>query len=192
MRGLTYCSTFKDMSNAFASSIWSELDQSVSLAAAEHDRGLCRQRYRSAIIEPDAQEGPLRVRPHIGGPMGDPFTVQGFLGTFSRAVLQWSYSLFRYDPFARESFASFSGLVADLSLTKYADDLQKMILAEPGSTLRDFLDKLPEVDGLLDEALEPYGYGQNRSKQEMLFHFAHSDYHARRALRCNRASLQGT
>eukprot|EP00959_Pyramimonas_sp_CCMP1952_P382943 8024103-Pyramimonas_sp.AAC.1 len=26
----------------------------------------------------------------------------------------------------------------------------------------------------------------------MLFHFAHSDYHARRALRCNRASLQET
>eukprot|EP00959_Pyramimonas_sp_CCMP1952_P166720 3484449-Pyramimonas_sp.AAC.1 len=114
--------------------------------------------------------------------MGDPFTVQGFLGTFSQAALQWSYSLVRSDPSARELFAYFSGLVADLSLTKYADDLQKMILAGPGNMLRDFLDQLTEVDGLLAEAFEPHGYGQNRSKQEMSFNFAHSDYHARRAL----------
>eukprot|EP00959_Pyramimonas_sp_CCMP1952_P242210 5062855-Pyramimonas_sp.AAC.1 len=35
--GCTYCNTFKDMGNAFASSDWEEIDTTISLAAAEHD-----------------------------------------------------------------------------------------------------------------------------------------------------------
>eukprot|EP00959_Pyramimonas_sp_CCMP1952_P303915 6360206-Pyramimonas_sp.AAC.1 len=87
-----------------------------------------------AILEHDAQVGPLFVRTRIGGPLGDPLTARGFLGTLSRAVLQWSYSLRQADPSSRDIIAAWSGLAADLKLTKYANDLQKMMLAGAGST----------------------------------------------------------
>eukprot|EP00959_Pyramimonas_sp_CCMP1952_P099518 2080541-Pyramimonas_sp.AAC.1 len=57
--------------------------------------------------------------------------------------------------------STWQGLAADLSLTRYAGDLQKMVIADPGSTLRAFLDKLRRVDDAPDESLAPCGYGLN-------------------------------
>eukprot|EP00959_Pyramimonas_sp_CCMP1952_P431660 9040106-Pyramimonas_sp.AAC.1 len=61
--------------------------------------------------------------------MGDPFAVKAFVGTFARPVLQWQYDQQGADPQSRLLHASWESLRADLSLYKYADDINKIIIA---------------------------------------------------------------
>ena len=76
--GYTYCNSFKDMRNAFASSDWDELDTILSLAAAEHDRELCKQRYRDMVVDLLTPEGTRAVKIGDGLMLGDPFSVDAF------------------------------------------------------------------------------------------------------------------
>ena len=59
--GWTHALTLKDMANAFGSSDWSEVDETVRLSAAAHDQEICQQRYRNAVITLEALEGDLLV-----------------------------------------------------------------------------------------------------------------------------------
>eukprot|EP00959_Pyramimonas_sp_CCMP1952_P096448 2016070-Pyramimonas_sp.AAC.1 len=68
------------MSNAFAGSDWEELDATVSLAAAEHDRELRKQRYRKALIELGGQEGSFFRSSTVRWTHGRPFYSAGLPG----------------------------------------------------------------------------------------------------------------
>eukprot|EP00959_Pyramimonas_sp_CCMP1952_P255963 5346081-Pyramimonas_sp.AAC.1 len=73
-------------------------------------------------------------------------------------------------------------LQTDLSLLKYADDLNKFIVATEGMTFVDFLDKISEIDALLNDSLSDFGLAQNMSKQECLFYFSGAGSHYFRKL----------
>ena len=71
--------------------------------------------------------------------MCDPFMVRMFLATFKRPVLGWSYDLTRWDNSAKDLVPSWGPLRVDLSHMKFADDLNKIVLADAGSSFGEFL-----------------------------------------------------
>eukprot|EP00959_Pyramimonas_sp_CCMP1952_P346916 7266046-Pyramimonas_sp.AAC.1 len=67
--------------------------------------------------------------------MGDPYIVDMFLAAFSRPILGRGRELWSRDPSAKDLTAQWSDIRAGLSLIKYADDLNKVILADFGTSL---------------------------------------------------------
>ena len=53
---------------------------------------------------------------------------------------------------------------ADLSLTRYVDDLVKILSSRPGDSLPELIIKSQQSLSELDSRLAPHGYGQNRNK----------------------------
>eukprot|EP00959_Pyramimonas_sp_CCMP1952_P267572 5594562-Pyramimonas_sp.AAC.1 len=87
--------------------------------------------------------------------------------------------------------ARWGELQSDLPLLKYADDINKIVLADLDSTLGEFLDKLKRVDVSLNSKLQPFGHGQNMSKQEFLFHFSAIAHSCKQYLHDHPQSLEG-
>eukprot|EP00959_Pyramimonas_sp_CCMP1952_P190309 3980713-Pyramimonas_sp.AAC.1 len=56
----------------------------------------------------------------------------------------------------------------DAPLHKYADDLMKIVIADPGDSLPTFLDKLRMIGLHLDEALARFGDAQIPLKTRVL------------------------
>ena len=149
------------MTNAFASTVWEELDKTVELFARPRDVELCRERYRHSVVQLQAAEGPLLVKTKQGGVMGDPFVVKSFSGSFQRPVGEWCAA----DRGGGKLHSSLGSVWADLSLCKYADDLLKFIVAEYNMSMVKFLGAIKEDDDVLDCCLLPFGYQQNRSNR---------------------------
>jgi len=169
--GFTHAVCLKDLSNAFGSTDHATLGQVVELHAKQEDHQICKQRFQQSLIQFEASDGTLVVRPKQGGCMGDPFIVAAFMRTFNFPILSWGMRLREWDMRANILVGEWKGWRVDTSLQKYADDLNKIIVADPGDSLSSFLDKLVHVDRDLDEALIQHGYAQNASKQEFLVHF---------------------
>eukprot|EP00959_Pyramimonas_sp_CCMP1952_P179338 3749296-Pyramimonas_sp.AAC.1 len=74
--------------------------------------------------------------------MGDPYIVAMFLATFSRPILGWGRELWSRGPSAKDLNAQWGDIRADLSLIKYADNLNKAILADFGTSLEGFLGRV--------------------------------------------------
>eukprot|EP00959_Pyramimonas_sp_CCMP1952_P233903 4887729-Pyramimonas_sp.AAC.1 len=123
--GRTHALCLKDMSNAFSSSTYEAMSDSVDLHVTEHDRALCRQRFEHSVVGLPSCDGEVTVKPFQGGTMGDPYIVSMFLATFSRPVTLWGWDLTRWDRCAGELRAAWGALRSDLSLLKYADDLNE-------------------------------------------------------------------
>ena len=84
-----------DMTNAFASTNWSRMDQVMPSLFLEQDLHFAEQRYRWATCRlPTGDLGPsgdhrLLLRIGCGALIGDPFAVVAFSHCFSRAVAHW-------------------------------------------------------------------------------------------------------
>ncbi|CAK0788323.1 unnamed protein product, partial [Prorocentrum cordatum] len=181
-----------DMTNAFGSSGWSELEITIAHSTSEENRALCQQRYENSMVELTAEEGPLLVKPFQGGVMGGPFTVAAFLGTFSRATLQWAYQWSRSDSMSRFLVAKWQDFQSGLSLLIYADVVNKTAVASDEMALGDLVGKVHEMDEIFDSVLQPFGYVQNLRKQEFLTYFASQGNRARQMVRKGISGIQGT
>ncbi|CAK0856150.1 unnamed protein product [Prorocentrum cordatum] len=187
----SFVMSLKDMTNAFGSSDWSELEITIAHSTSEANRALCQQRYEDSMIELTADEGPLLVKPFQGGVMGGPFTVAAFLGTFSRATLQWAYQWSRSDPMSRFLVSKWLNFQSDLSLLKYADDVNKTVVASDEMTLGDLFRKVRKMDEVFDSVMKPFGHVQNLGKQEFLTYFASQGNRARQVVRKGIEGIQG-
>eukprot|EP00959_Pyramimonas_sp_CCMP1952_P466101 9489427-Pyramimonas_sp.AAC.1 len=149
------------MFNAFGSTQWDQLDETVLLHSCECDHALCQQRYKNTVISLEALGGPLTVRPTQRNTMGGPFAVRAFVGTFARPTFSWRHGASQADLQPKRLRASWQGLQADLSTYKFADDINCYVLADPNMPLRDFTRKVTAVDARLDSYVTEFGHGQN-------------------------------
>ena len=103
--------------------------------------------------------------------MGDPFAVEAFGHSFEGPIKNWNISLWRRLGKRAlncgcECPVKINGdtVKVDMSLTKYADDVVKTMLAEKGDTVHTLMADVKAAVENLDEELEPAGYKQNKKK----------------------------
>eukprot|EP00959_Pyramimonas_sp_CCMP1952_P457592 9475196-Pyramimonas_sp.AAC.1 len=90
----------------------------------------------------ESSDRSLVMKPSEGGMMGDPFIVANFVESFKPPVLRWSYWHRQNDPTGKAFTSVWGPREADLSLSKYADDLLKFILPSLGLTSTGLMDKI--------------------------------------------------
>ena len=78
--------------------------------------------------------GPLLVKTGTGGLMGDPFMVHMFGRAFAVPVSAWQLEQRGFDDCYAALYCKcpVNNKPVDLSLTKYADDLVKMVMVKDG------------------------------------------------------------
>ncbi|CAK0789736.1 unnamed protein product [Prorocentrum cordatum] len=163
---------FHDLSNAFGSTEWTELDN-ASMEFMREDLGgeFGQQRYHDAVISLPSMNGTSTLlKPTCGALMGDPYVVRLFVLGFQTGVNQWTRALtekgIENEELRIES--PFTKRTVDLSLCQYADDLSKTILGKEGEGLEELTSRSIETNEELDISLETIGCRQNRSKQEII------------------------
>ncbi len=57
-----------------------------------------------------------------------------------------------------------SGGVCDFAMTIFADDIQRLVLADSGEGLYELVERIRTSSESLSESLRPYGYRQNEDK----------------------------
>lgn len=135
-QGRNFVMNNHDISNAFASSSWQALDRANASITNPIDASLGMQRYRWATISlPTGDSAQLLVKNHCGGSMGDPYIVHSFCRAFHPPVQRWLDGCQHYDPFALclVTRCPVTGCITDLSLTKYADDLVRIVSSIEGA-----------------------------------------------------------
>eukprot|EP00959_Pyramimonas_sp_CCMP1952_P069530 1451313-Pyramimonas_sp.AAC.1 len=163
MAGRTRSLCLKDLGNVFGSSSLIPCQSQSTCTPRTRMPPLCTQRFENAHVALPSNAGGVVVRPRQGGVMGDPFMVRMFIASFKRLVAGWSYDLLRWDNLAKDLIASWGPLRVNLSLLKFADDLNQSALAGVGSSLWEFMATLRSVDESLGVRLAPFGCGQKAS-----------------------------
>ena len=137
------------------------------------DQDFARQRHEWSAVElPTSSGEALILRPGQGALMGDQYAVKGFLHTYERPIRRWHCTEpSRQDPddalwFEVESpiMPNVSTALCDLSLSHFADDVDKFILAAIGSTLTMIINAASSSMQAFDEVVKEYVYTQNNSK----------------------------
>ena len=141
-----------DMANAFGSTSWETLDAQTPLLFEDPDQPFVYQRYSWAIVELPSNDQSIFVRPSCGAMMGDQYAVKSFLSGYETPSTTWNFSHIHHQPpenclfFNCWSPAAPNDATArcDLSPSKYADDIVKLLLAACGSG----------IDGIFEVAEE--------------------------------------
>ena len=114
--------------------------------------------------------------------MGDPLMVALFWVAFLPSTE--SGQLLAWHPWSGERM--------DLSLSQYADDTTKQIVAEPGEDVQALAKRVRCSNDVFDRALAVDGFSQNRGKEELLMHLVGTGSLAdRRLVREGHVSLPG-
>ena len=151
---------------------------------------LGQQRYRLATTTIPGMDGDITLKIGEGGLMGDALFWVAFLPwtiRWQRAVAEEgaeSGQLLEWHPW--------SGGRVDLSLSQYADDTTKQIVAESGEDVRALAKRVRCSNDVFDRALATDGFSQNRGKEELLMHLVgEGSFTDRRLVRDGKVSLPG-
>eukprot|EP00974_Lingulodinium_polyedra_P109367 10582149-Lingulodinium_polyedra.AAC.1 len=157
------------MSNAFGSTGWSRLREVCETSLVEEeDISFAKQRFeQAAVLMPCGGEEELLLKTGCGALMGDPFAVHSFRHAFAQPVAQWNAAHYHFmGNDARALFCTApwpGGGRVDLSISKFADDLVKLVLGNcEGVKL--LAERIQQSSDCLDKVLEPFGYAQNVDK----------------------------
>ena len=162
-----------DMTNAFFCSDRNDLEASVGKVfpkAADdvfHATGkaLFQQRIRDTSLTIDAGGCSRCVRPTTGMPPGDSKAAEMFQVSFRDPVLEWVEDTSDMQIWMGDWQGE---LEVDVGLTQFADDLaRRMLCNTEASAVR----MVRSSDGVLDEKLAKYSYGQNKGKRTCFFRF---------------------
>jgi len=154
-----------DMSNAFGSTKWERLTAANETLLTQGDRDFGEQRFRWAAVELPCEGGDtVTLRIGCGALMGDPWAVKSFTQAFSKPVQKWQWDLPQWDADWNLLYSKVDllGIRSDLSLTKYADDLVKIVC---GNNIETLSSKVVAHNNSLNRQLEEAGYAQNMDKQ---------------------------
>ena len=100
--------------------------------------------------------------------MGDPWAVKSFTWAFRKPVLRWQLDQMEFDNKEYKLLHAESellGLKTDLSVTKYADDVVKVIVGDKGAGVEALAQKVGRYNENLDGHLLKSGFAQNKDKQ---------------------------
>ena len=191
-----------DLANAFGSSAWPSLEDACAQLLCEEDRHFGIQRIQwTSIGLPLGAGREVLIRPSCGAAMGDPFAVHSFSRAFAPPVRQWQAEARTYNQnsdclYTRCPVPASPGArlqMTDLSLTKYADDLVKLLAVNQGHTsLADLATLSQNSNNSLDTKLAEAGYRQNLGKQKSIVSFrGRGAIAAKRSLRDGTTSVVG-
>ena len=122
-----------------------------------------QQRYRLVTTTIPGRDGDMTLKIGEGGLMGDPLMVALFWVAFlPSSIRAESEQLLAWHPW--------SSARIDLSLSQYADDTTKQIVAEQGEDVVALARRVQCSNVVLDGALGIDGFSQNRGKEELLMH----------------------
>ena len=129
--GMKSLTASHDLANAFGSVKWEAMDR-----AAERLLGpncfLGQQRYRLATTTIPSMDGDITLKIGEGGLMGDPLMVALFWVAFLPSTIRWQHAVAEEEAESGQLLAwhPWSGGRIDLSLSQFADDTTKQIVAE--------------------------------------------------------------
>ena len=135
--GLKSLTAFHDLTNAFGSVKWEAMDRAAAaLLGPNHLLG--QQRYRLATTTIPGNDGDISLKIGEGGLMGDPLMVALFWVAFLPSTIRWQQLVAEEGAESGQLLAwhPWSGERMDLSLSQYADDTTKQIVAEPGEDVQ--------------------------------------------------------
>ena len=176
------------------SSSSSEVMDRAAAALLGPNHLLGQQRYRLATTTIPGNDGDISLRIGEGGLMGDPLMVALFWVAFLPSTIRWQQLV------AEEGVESghllawhpWSGERMDLSLSQYADDTTKQIVAKPGEDVQALAKRVQCSNDVFDRALAVGGFSQNRGKEELLMHLVgEGSFADRRLVRDGKVSLPG-
>ena len=191
--GVKSLTAFHDLTNAFGSVKWEAMDR-----AAERLLGpnclLGQQRYRLATTTIPGMDGDIKLKIGEGGLMGDPLMVALFWVAFLPSTIRWQHAVSEEEAESGQLLAwhPWSGGRVDLSLSQYADDTTKQIVAELGEDVHALAKRVRCSNDVFDRALATDGFSQNRGKEELLMYLVGEGSLAdRRLVRDGKVSLPG-
>ena len=179
--GLKSLTAFHDLTNAVA-----------ALLGPNHLLG--QQRYRLATTTIPGSDGDISLKIGEGGLMGDPLMVALFWVAFLPSTIRWQQLVAAEGAESGQLLAwhPWSGERMDLSLSQYADDTTKQIVAELGEDVQALAKRVRCSNDVFDRALADDGFSQNRGKEELLMHLVGFGSLAdRRVVREGQVSLPG-
>ena len=191
--GLKSLTAFHDLTNAFGSVKWEAMDRAAAaLLGPNHLLG--QQRYRLATTTIPGNDGDISLKIGEGGLMGDPLMVALFWVAFLPSTIRWQQLVAEEGAESGQFLAwhPWSGERMDLSLSQYADDTTKQIVAKPGEDVQALAKRVQCSNDVFDRALAVDGFSQNRGKEELLMHLVGTGSLAdRRLVREEHVSLPG-
>ena len=162
--GVAHVNSLYDMSNAFGSTLASELDGAADFLAAEGEQVFFRQRFANSVCTVQASNGDYTFIIRSGALMGTSEAPRFFLWPFKGAVEEWARDT--HDA-QLDVTCAMTGEVVDGSLCAFADDLFKK-LRVPDDTALAAAAQLRACNAALDARLAPRGFAQNTTKQEVV------------------------
>ena len=104
--------------------------------------------------------------------MGDPLMVALFWVAFLPSTIRWQQLVAEEGAESGQLLAwhPWSGERMDLSLSQYADDTTKQIVAKLGEDVHALAKRVRCSNDVFDRALAVDGFSQNRGKEELLMH----------------------
>ena len=162
---------YGDLTNAFGSVKWEAMDRAAeALLGPNHFLG--QQRYRLATTTIPGNDGNISLKIGEGGLMGDPLMVALFWVAFLPSTIRWQQLVAEEGAESGQLLAwhPWSGERMDQSLSQYADDTTKQIVAKPGEDVQVLAKRVQCSNDVFDRTLAVDGFSQNRGKEELLMH----------------------
>ena len=152
---------FHDMTNAFGSVEWKAMDRAVASLLGPNAL-IGQQRYRLATTTIPGRDGDITLKTGEGWLMVDPLMVASLPST-----IPWQQQVSTEGAESEQLLAwhPWSGARIDLSLSQFADDTTKQIVAEQGEDVVALARRVQSSNGVLDGALAVVGFSQNRGKE---------------------------
>ena len=158
--------TFHDLTNAFGSVKWEAMDRAAeALLGPNHFLG--QQRYRLATTTIPGNDENISLKIGEGGLMGDPLMVALFWVSFLPSTIRWQQLVAEEGAESGQLLAwhPWSGERMDLSLSQYADDTTKQIVAMPGEDVQALAKRVQCSNDVFDRTMAVDGFSQNRGKE---------------------------
>ena len=117
-------------------------------------------------------DGDISLKIGEGGLMGDPLMVALFWVAFLLSTIGWQQLVAEEGAESGQLLAwhPWSGERMEFSLSQYADDTTKQIVAKPGEDVQALAKRVRCSNDVFDRALAVDGFSQNRGKEELLMH----------------------
>ena len=163
LKGLQLCSvdSSHDMTNAFACTLHSSLEDQLESSFAVADRVFVKQRIRNSTGTLHTNDGILTFLVGTGSMMGTSEAPRQFLKAFTAPVRNLNMRVHDKQLIVK---CSITGMIFDSSLVTFADDLWKKLLVPDGSAASAH-NRVMESNSILDCQLDGHGFAQNCKKQ---------------------------
>ena len=167
--GIQHMTDFEDMSDAFACRSANCRAEVLEELINETDRPMFFERVLNSTVRYDSDEGHFFATPRCGNLVGSSEGPIFFLAAYALPIIRWNMQTWEEEHLPLLQGQTPSGLVCDLGLSAFADDVAKKVVGRSEEELFEALEHSDRVlDRVLDEELEGGGWKRNVDKREVV------------------------